>query len=911
MYSRGNSSIILCNMRITLKDVEEKIKPLGNRLSYDKEFIFELLAVYGRAQGNITRLRNGQLNVANDKANEVAQKGIVYFKPVSASDDELYAVIDDLKTDPTVVRYTTRFVIVTNYNKLLAIDTRTSESLDISIREIDQHYAFFLPWAGMEKAQFIAENHADVKAAEKMAKLFDILVAHNHYRTADEWHTLTIFFTRLLFCFFAEDTNIFGKNQFSNAVASYTQEDGSDLKDFLHILFDSLDASDKSEYPAHLAAFPYVNGQLFSDFTDIPAFNKQARDLLLESASKLDWSQINPDIFGSMFQAVVRPGERTSLGQHYTSVPNIMKTIEPLFLDELKGEFNNSYDDARKLEKLLARIGDIKIFDPACGSGNFLIIAYKELRRLEHAILERQSELTGQSQQTFLGSRINIENFYGIEIDDFPHEVAILSLWLAKHQMNLEFTEKFGIDLPLIPLKESGNIVHANAAQVNWYDVCPNNGENEIYIIGNPPYLGSKRQDATQKRDIEAIFKPITTKYKDLDYIAIWFYKGAEYISGTKSKLAFVSTNSISQGTQVEMLWPLLYGLGNEVIYVYSSFKWSNSAKGGAGVTCVIVALSDRNNMPNDLFIFNDGIAQRVGHINAYLTDGPDLIIGRRSKPLSPLLPKMQLGNMAIDDGNFFFTRTERDNLVAKYPSAAKYLKRVYGSYEYINSAERYCLWIRVEDLHMASQIPEIQAIADRVRSYRLNSKDASTQKMASKPYQFREMHMSARSTIILPRVSSERRPYIPFGYLDSESVVSDSAQALYDAEPIIFGLISSRMHMAWVRAVAGQLETRIRYSSAIVYNNFPVPPLTEAEKANVEEKSFAVLDARESHPEKTLAEMYDPEKMPDDLRAAHQELDEAVDAIYRKKPFVSDEERLAHLFDLYETMTASERKKS
>lgn len=893
-------------MRITLKDVEEKIKPLGSRLSYDKEFIFDLLAVYGRAQGNITRLRNGQLNVANDKSSEVAQKGIVYFKPVVVSDDELYAVIDDLKTDPTVVRYTTRFVIVTNYNKLLAIDTRTSESLDISIREIDQHYAFFLPWAGMEKAQFIAENHADVKAAEKMAKLFDILIAHNHYRTADEWHTLTIFFTRLLFCFFAEDTNIFGKNQFSNAVASYTQEDGSDLKDFLHTLFDSLDASDKSTYPAHLAAFPYVNGRLFSDFTDIPAFNKQARDLLLESASKLDWSQINPDIFGSMFQAVVRPGERTSLGQHYTSVPNIMKTIEPLFLDELKEEFNNSYDDARKLEKLLARIGDIKIFDPACGSGNFLIIAYKELRRLEHAILERQGELTGQSQQTFLGSRINIENFYGIEIDDFPHEVAILSLWLAKHQMNLEFTEKFGIDLPLIPLKESGNIVHANAAQINWNDVCPNNREDEIYLVGNPPYYGSSRQTSGQKLDLATAFKGFDYS-KNLDYISIWFIKGAQYISQSNAQLAFVSTNSVCQGDHVGMLWPYIYDYGLEIGFAHTSFRWSNSAKGSAGVTVIIVSLRSNGRTNRQARLYSDGIHQEVDHINAYLAPAKDVIVHRSSKPVNGL-PQMTRANAATDDGIFTLNDTE---LRAMAEADKSVVKRYFGSEEFLNDIKRYVLWLNTDSYALHSSNSIVVKKVNGVKEFRLGLKASDSKRLAQAPYQFKGPREIKRNAIIVPRVFSERREYVVVGYLSGDDIIGDSAIGIYEANPYVFGLISSHMHMAWVRAVAGRLKTDFRYSSAIVYNNFPVPPLTEAEKANIEEKSFAVLDARESHPEKTLAEMYDPDKVPDDLRAAHHELDEAVDAVYRKKPFENDEERLAHLFDLYEAMTASERKKS
>lgn len=892
-------------MRITLKDVEEKVKPLGSKLIYDREFIFDLLSSYGRAPGNITRLRNGQLNVADSPDTEVAQKNIVYFKATNDSNN-LYVIIDDLKSSPTVVRYSTRFVIVTDYQHLLAIDTKTGETLDIDIRVIDRHYTFFLPWAGMEKAQFIAENHADVKAAEKMAKLFDVLIAHNGYTTALEWHNLTTFFTRLLFCFFAEDTKIFNKNQFSNAVGSFTQADGSDLKDFLKVLFASLDDADKEGYPSHLSAFPYVNGQLFSNFSQIPDFNKQARDLLLESASKLDWSDINPDIFGSMFQAVVRPGSREGLGQHYTSVPNIMKTIEPLFLDELKDEFNNGYDDIKKLEKLLGRLGGIKVFDPACGSGNFLIIAYKELRKLEHAILERQSDLAGQSQQAMLGSRINIENFYGIEIDDFPHEVAILSLWLAKHQMNLEFAEKFGIDLPLIPLKEAGNIVRANAARVDWRGVCPNNGLEEIYLVGNPPYMGAKLQDAAQKRDYEFVFKDETYS-KNLDYISLWFIKGSRYIAQTNAQLAFVTTNSVSQGEHVALMFPKIFELGLEIGFAYTSFKWENNAKGGAGVTVAVINL--RNPNARNKYIWTNGIRIEARNINGYITDGDSQIaIERRRRPLSTL-PEMVFGSMPRDGGNLILTPKERSAMIAKDPSVEIYIKKYLGSAEYIRGVERYCLWVSDSQYESAMQNPVIKERFENVARVRSESDAKSTRDYAKKPNRFVQVSYRPTDSIIVPRVSSERRRYIPIGYLDKNTVISDAANAIYDAEPYVFGLISSRMHMSWVRAVAGRLKTDFRYSSALVYNNFPVPPLTEAEKSRIDEMALAVLDVRESYPEKTLADMYDPDKMPDDLRKVHEELDILVDTIYRKKPFDSDEERLANLFDLYETMTASERR--
>jgi hypothetical protein len=892
-------------MPITLKDVEKNTKPLGGKVAYDKEFIFDLLSAYGRSLGNITRLRSGQLNVSDDPATEVAQKGIVYFKATNDSKN-LYAIIDDLQSSPTVVRYSTRFVVVTDYRHLLAVDTKTGETLDIDIRAIDRHYTFFLPWAGMEKAQFIAENHADVKAAEKMARLFDILVKHNGYTTAKDWHTLSTFFTRLLFCFFAEDTDIFQKNQFINAIGSYTQEDGSDLKSFLTQLFESLDSELKDDYPAYLAAFPYVNGKLFrKDSTPVPNFNKEARELLIEASSRLDWSGINPDIFGSMFQAVVRPGKRTGLGQHYTSVPNIMKTIEPLFLNELKEEFDNAYDDGKKLETLLGRIGLIKIFDPACGSGNFLVIAYKELRKLEHAILERLGDLKGYRQQAMFGSRINIENFYGIEIDEFAHEIAILSLWLAKHQMNLEFTEKFGLDLPLIPLKEAGNIIRGNATEVDWGRVCPNNGTDEIYLISNPPYLGSKRQSRTQKAELALL----SAEHKTLDYVAAWFLKGSNYIAGSSAQLAFVSVNSITQGEQIGLLWPSIFKRDLEIGFAYTSFKWSNNAKGSAGVTCVIVGL--RTIRKTSKYLYTGTLEQEVENINAYLAPSKNnLIIDRRTSPLSDL-PRMEFGNMPMDGGNLLLNSTEKTKIIAEYPQSTKFIKRLYGSREFVQGIERWCLWISDAESKEALEIPSINARVLKTREMRMSSNDPGTRKKADKPYSFREMKMPTLQAVIVPRHTSEKRDYIPIGYTDKNSVIADSANAIYDPKPHIFGLISSRMHMAWVNAVAGRLKTDLRYSSAIVYNNFPIPPLTEDEKSSIAAKVQTVLDTREGHSEKNLSQMYSPEKMPGDLRLAHQELDEVVDGIYRKKPFENDEERLAHLFNLYETMTINKREKN
>lgn len=887
-------------MRLNLKSVEERVRPLAGQASYNKDFIFDLLAAYGRTGGNITRLRNGSLNVAEFPESEVAQKNVVYFKPTT---QDLYSVIDELKTSPHVVRYSTRFVIVTNYEELLAVDTKTGETLAININEIDQHFAFFLPWAGMEKAQYVGEKHADVKAAEQMASLFDEIVAFNKEAHPDReyWHGLNVFFTRLLFCYFAEDTDIFEEGLFTDAIGSFTQEDGSDLHDFFEQLFEVLDSQERHNTPTYLKSFPYVNGRLFSKSYPIPRFNKKSRDLLIESG-RLLWNEINPDIFGSMFQAVITPGQRANLGMHYTSVPNIMKTIEPMFLDEIKDQLNKDFDDEKKLNELLKRISNIRVFDPACGSGNFLIIAYKELRKVEHTILERLKELRGDGRQELLGSRINIDHFYGIEIDDFAVEIAILSLWIAKHQMNVEFKEKFGIDLPLIPLKEAGQIVQGNATRIDWKKVCPLNENDEVYLIGNPPYKGSRTQEPEQKADL----KLLTSKYKSLDYVSAWFIKGANYIRGTKAQLAFVSTNSVTQGEQVGILWPQVLGNDLEIGYAYTSFKWSNQAKNTAGVTCVIVNLQTKNS--HTKFLNTEEIWYETDHINPYLAMTEDIFVARRSQPLSKFLPSITYGSMPNDGGNLILNEQEKNQLIELHPEASDLIRKFVGSDEFIKNKVRWCLVIDGSNLDTALSIPEIKDRLEKVRKHRLSSTEESTNKMAASPHRFYFFAHQDSNSIIIPSVSSERRFYIPIGYLDSSTVISNAANAIYDAEPYVFGLVTSRMHMVWMRAVAGQLETRIRYSATLVYNNFPIPTLSEEQTQLVQAKALSILDIREYHTEKSLGELYDPETMPDDLLKAHEELDLAVDGIYREASFENDEERLSFLFKLYKQMDDSER---
>ena len=891
-------------MKLNLKAVEERVAPMGDRESYNREFIFELLLAYGRSQGNVTRLRNGSLNVADDKTCEVAQKNVIYFHETTG--DPL-AAIEVLRTSPSVVRHNTRFVVVTDYDELIAVDTKTGENLIIPIRDIGKHFTFFLPWAGMEKAQYVAEAHADVKAAERMGRLFDELLAANpglldlpHGR-----HALNVFFIRLLFCFFAEDTRIFDANQFTNAVASHTQPDGSDVAEFLTAVFTALDTEQVGDKPAHLAGFPYVNGRLFTMNREhiVPAFTKKARDLLIESGT-LIWREINPDIFGSMFQAIVTPGKRSDLGQHYTSVPNILKTIEPLFLDALKEEFDSAFSLPKKLEELLKRIGKIKVFDPACGSGNFLVIAYKELRRLEHAILERLTDIDPRHQMLFSESTINVENFYGIEIDDFAVEVAILSLWIAKHQMNREFFEKFRIDLPLIPLKETGQIHPGNATHLAWGQICPNHGDEEIYLIGNPPYAGAKTQTKDQKADYDNVFgrRPYS---KNLDYIALWFIKGADYIEGTRAELAFVTTNSVAQGEHVGLMFPTIFAKGLEIGFAYTSFKWANNAKRNAGVTVAVIGL--RNIMATPKYLYTNDLQIAATNINGYLADGADVVVERRKKPLGAPRPDMVFGSMPRDGGGLILSPAERERMVAEDYRSEIFIKRYMGSSEAINDGERYCLWIPDESVATARSIPAIASRLALVAKERSESKAGSTAGYAAQPHRFVQISYKPTESIIVPSISSGRREYIPIGYLGPDTVISNKGFAVYDAEPWVFALLTSKMHMAWVNAVSGRMRSDYQYSNTIVYNNFPVPPLSLAVKERLTAAALRVLDVREYHCEKTLAELYDPDFMPADLRTAHAEVDALVDSIYSKRGYETDEQRLSDLFSMYEAMTANE----
>lgn len=880
----------IAQIESNLQELIENFKP--------NTFAFDLLLAYGSPKAAIARLEKGDLNQLESKG-ELTHRKQLFFKV--APSNALHALIDELANDQKVSKNTPRFIIVTDYETLLAVDTKTKDTLDIKLLDLTKHYDFFLPWAGMERAQHKDENPADVKAAEKMAKLYDEIVKENTPKTKEEVHALNVFLTRLLFCYFAEDTNIFEDNQFTKAIHSHTQTDGSDLDSYLQRLFDVLNTEKRDDsLPEYLKAFPYVNGGLFRDRVPLPKFTMKSRNIMIEVGT-LNWSEINPDIFGSMIQAVITPEHRGGMGMHYTSVPNIMKVIEPLFLNDLYEEFEQSKENKTKLANLHKRLTNLKIFDPACGSGNFLIIAYKELRKLEMKIFKQIDLISGQ--RSFVFSEIKLSQFYGIELDDFAHEVAILSLWLAEHQMNLEFFREFCRTSPTLPLHQGGNIVQGNATRLNWEDVCSKEAGYEIYILGNPPYLGSRNQEKTHKEDMELVFKK---DYKSLDYIACWFYLGSKYIRSVNAKLAFVSTNSISQGEQVALTWPRVLKDDLEIYFAHQSFKWQNNAKSNANVIVVIIGLS--NISKDKKYLYNQNIKLQVENINPYLATGSSLYIERKAKPLSKF-PDMRYGNMPNDNGNLILSSDEKNKLI-DIGNANKFIKKFVGASDYIQGKERYCLWIPDVSLNEARQIDEINERLHGVTKHREKSTEKSTREKALTPNHFYFSSHEDTNSILIPRHSSENREYVPMGFFNDDTIIADSAMAIYYAEPWLFAVITSKMHMVWMRTVAGRLKTDYRYSSALVYNTFPFPDISEQQKEQISEHVFNIFHERERHPEKTLAQLYDPKKMPSGLREAHHQLDLAIERCYRAKPFESDEERLEYLFKLYEDMTIKERQK-
>ena len=892
---------------MAITEIEDRITDIINQGNPD-EFIYDFLSVYDFPKATITKLRKGTNNLATESG-AVYLKNRLYYQQVAA-DGNLMQHFADLKQKVNQLGAKPRYMMVTDFKNVLAEDTKTGDTLDVEFERLPQKFEFFLAWNGIEKADFDKENPADIRAAERFAKLYDVVVKDNPDASR---HGLNLFLIRVLFCLFAEDTDIFSKNLFTNRIKEITSQDGSDLDAFFKQLFSVLDiekANWPSDIPSWLEDFPYVDGDLFNDPHESLNFREHSRKMIIDAGEKLEWDQINPDILGSMIQAVASEDSRSHLGMHYTSVPNIMKVIKPLFLDDLRQAFEDAKGNEDKLNQLYDRIGKIKFMDPACGSGNFLIITYKELRQLEIDIIK---ELNHMGIATMYVPSVTLDQFYGIEIDDFACDVTRLSLWIAEHQMNKQLHKEIADAVrPTLPLQHAGAIVCGNALRIDWNEVLPHEKNDEIYLFGNPPYLGSKLQSKSQKNDLEYALNS-AKGYKKLDYISGWFYLGAKYIQHTKAQYAFVSTNSITQGEQVAFLWDVL-PKSIRIRFAYKSFKWGNNAKNNAGVTVVIIGMCDESQV-NMSYIFSNNLVEQVNGISPYLTSGTKATVVKPVGKNLNGLPSASFGSMPRDDGNLLLDNEEKNKILEKHPEAQMIIKLFLGSKDFIDGLNRYCLWIdSKEKLDLANNIPTIKHRFTRVSEFRSQSKAKSTQQYALKPYSFVQRGEYEKAlqksdhfnSIIIPRHSSENRAYVPMGITSRETVIADSAIAIYNAPLWLLGLLESRMHITWLRAVGGKLETRYRYSAGLVYNTFPVPELSTRRKNEIEELVWKILDIRDEEGG-TLAELYgsplaekNPKPMNPRLKAAHEELDQVVDRAYRDRPFKDDNERLALLLDMY-----------
>lgn len=913
-------------LQLSYKEIESRLESFKTRVVPASEVGYEILKAFGKSEKDVSRYKEGKGILKTFDG--LLIKGLFCYQAVDTL--HLTTRLEALKTDVQVKKAAPKIIAVSDGETLLAYDTRENDTYEQKLVKMHSDFGFFYPLMNVERVHTTAENPADVKAAEKLAKLHDEIRAYNEYNSDDDLHDLNIFITRLLFCFFAEDTGIFTENLFTNFIKQFTKEDGSDLGEMLGQAFLVMNVPNKErseELTKEINQFPYVNGGLFASDIPIPQMGYKARKIIIECGD-LDWKDINPDIFGSMIQAVVNPDVRAKEGMHYTSVPNIMKVINPLFMDDLRGEYKkltDFYDQKKNLydmsvlsinqfvaeckpivrgcDRLLLRMSKMKFFDPACGSGNFLIITYKQLRLLEMDILHLRKKCQPEQLIDFIdGSCIHLDQFYGIELLDFPHEVAMLSLWLAEHQMNNKFHADFGVNVAALPLHNIDQIKCGNACRMDWEVVCPHTKDEEVFVFGNPPYLGSRRQDAVQKSEMESIFKK---DFGELDYIACWFLKGAYYVKGTKAQYAFVSTNSICQGLQVALLWKKVFEQNVSIHFAYQSFKWTNNAKYNAGVTCVIVGVAS-NEYLKKRWIFKGDNQYVVNNVSPLLIDAPTVFVESQTKPISKGFPIMNFGNMPADGGKLILDDEERKAMLRDYSNADKFIKPLIGAEEFINGKHRWCLWLYRENAEEYETIPEVVRRIENLKEIRLNS---SRPQLADVPHLFAQITQPMDcGFILIPRHSSENRPYIPIGYLEKGNIAHDSTLVVGTNEISLFGILTSEMHMVWVRTVGGRLETRYRYSAGLCYNTFPFPSISDTKKSEIEEAATNVLLARENYPEKTLADLYDPEKMPEDLRAAHEELDAIVESCYPGAPFPNDEARLECLFKLYEKMTADKK---
>lgn len=915
-------------------EIESAVSDLATQPFDAAEFPYAFLAAFGNKETTLKRLRTGNNN-SSDVPGGVLLRNNIHIAVCDAG--TVGNMLHTLRDSPATTKAKAKFILATDGQTLEAEELISGETIACDFEDFPNHFGFLLPLAGISTIKEIKDNPIDVRATGRLNKLYVELLRENPDWAKEERRSdMNHFMARLVFCFFAEDTDIFnGKGLFTQTVDQMSTNDGSNTHQVLSEIFRAMNikvserASADPRLPNWANGFPYVNGGLFSGSTEVPRFTRMARTYLMH-AGALSWREINPDIFGSMIQAVADDDERGALGMHYTSVPNILKVLNPLFLDDLRTALADAGDNERKLLNLRKRMARIRVFDPACGSGNFLVIAYKQMREIEAEINRRRGE-------PHLRSEISIKSFRGIELRDFPAEIARLALIIAEFQCDVLYRGQKEALAEFLPLDAQNWIVCGNALRLDWLSIFPPTGTGvkvvaddlfltpldqkeidfdneggETYICGNPPYLGSTWQSAEQKDDLRAIFDHRCKSWKSLDYVAGWFMKAADYGQHTPCASAFVSTNSICQGQQVAILWPLVFASGHDIAFAHTSFKWNNLASNNAGVTVAVVAIANPAPKVRRLFSMNDvgeTVVKEVPYINAYLVPGANVVVDKATLPLGGQ-SVMSFGNKPVDGGNLLLSREDVVSMRLTPEQQVRFVRRIYGSEEFIHNKFRFCLWIEDQNLDEAQRIPAIAERIEGVRKMRLASTDKSARDMAVRSHQMREMNIGVSQTLVIPIHSSESRSYLPVGCIPGGETTFNAAFAMYDAPLWNMALIASRLHVIWIGTVCGKLETRYRYSNTLGWNTFPVPLLTEQNKADLTRCAEDILLAREAHFPATIADLYDPETMPDNLRHAHERNDEVLERIYIGRRFKNDTERLEKLFELYTKMTAADKEK-
>ncbi|MFZ1641076.1 MAG: DNA methyltransferase [Candidatus Contendobacter sp.] len=797
-----------------------------------------------------------------------------------------------------------RYILVSDFARFRLYDLEEGKQHEFTLAEFYKNVRLFGFVAGYQTTAYKEQDPVNIKAAERMGRLHDKLKEIGY-----EGHYLELYLVRLLFCLFAEDTSIFERRQFQDLIEQRTSEDGADLDQWLSSLFQVLNTPQEKRLKKRdeqLLSFPYVNGSLFAELLPNAAFDTCMRQLLLDCCA-LDWSRISPAIFGSLFQSVMDTTLRRNLGAHYTTEKNILKLIKPLFLDELRAEFERIKSNKKRLEEFHQRLAKLQFLDPACGCGNFLVIAYRELRLLELDVLRALDKGASLDVAQF-NILCDVDQFFGIEIEEFPAQIAQTALWLMDHQMNMRVSEEFGKYFVRLPLRKSATILHGNALRTDWRQIVK--PEALSYILGNPPFGGAKYIEARPRADMAAVFADVPSAGL-LDFVAAWYRKAADYMADNpKIKAAFVSTNSITQGEQVGVLWPDLFRRGVRLHFAHRTFQWSSEARGKAAVHCVIIGFALHDTEDKRIFDYETPQAEqphevKAKNINPYLVDAADVLIKKRTVSICKA-PEIRFGNQPIDGGYLLLNADEKKAFLSEEPKAKSLLRKFLGAEEFINGIERWCLWLKDTKPDELRQLPAVIRKLELVRKFRLSSKREATQELAAKPGIFAFISHNDSDYLIIPSVSSERRTYIPMSFMPPSVIASNLCLIIPDATLYHFGVLSSAMHMAWTRTVCGRLKSDYRYSAGIVYNNFPWPQAqTDKQKQAIEEAAQAVLDARAKFPTSSLADLYDPLTMPEALTKAHHKLDAAVDAAFAKRKFSGDSDRVAFLFELYQQITS------